>query len=219
MEACRRRGKEQIDAQTPQGGAGEVTKLVLTNSALPLPDLFKPVIFHNLTHLCLECMQPPLTSLEPLRGFVTLKRLVISSNRVKEMPAAAENGDAFVLPNLTQFIAPGNSFSNIDTIKQIGVAFPKLNVLDLAQNPVENDKVFKETAFGNIRELCVLNDHNREGEEMEVLSDSDSDDDAYEEDEYEESSESDSSDGEEEPVHAAGGSSHKRTRDENETTP
>ena len=195
MEAFRRKAREQLQQQVDAAGgdATLVTKLFLSNCALPGDDSLSATRFPNLTSLSLECMKPALASLEPLRQFTGLKSLAINSNRVSAAP-----GDGFSLPKVTRVSAANNKFATLDDVATLAVAFPALEILDLSMNAVEDTGDFRAKAFAALPQLMVLDDADKDGEEVEVADsdeDSDSDDEEGEDEEEESEIDTDSGDG------------------------
>lgn len=164
MEILKKTAAFRVQKQVEGLPVEEVKQLSLSGVPV-LPELWAP--FTHLTHLVLVCMKPKLARLDllGLGTFSALRLLDVSDNAVA-VPAALPS-----VPSLVRLLMPNNRVAEMAEVQRLAVAFPLLEVLDLADNAVDTPDNFA-AVFGALPALVALNCRTRDGTEV-VVEDSD----------------------------------------------
>mgnify|MGYP001559456764 CR=1 FL=1 len=196
----------------------------LTFTGVPWPGLNQPPgwgsDFTSLARLSLVSLRPPLRDVSFLTVFAsTLRRLDLSDNRIEALP---NHSGGFAFPGLVRLLLANNRIARADAIVPALRQCPKLEILELFMNPIAEQPTYRKDIFdamgsvpsstlGALSSLHVIDDHTKDGKEVDVAEDSDdsSDDDSSDDDDDEQgvaSSSDDDSDRSSSGSAAGGGS-------------
>ncbi|KAK7198589.1 hypothetical protein NESM_000821900 [Novymonas esmeraldas] len=172
------RVQKQVEGRQPE----DVAHLSLSGVPV-LPELWAP--YTHLTHLLLVSMKPKLTSLclLGLDRLQSLRLLDVSDNAVSVATAPP------AVPSLVRLLMPNNHIESLAEVLRLSKCFPKLEVLDVADNAVDTPENFS-SVFDAFPMLAALNSRTSDGAEVIV---EESDESSSEEDEDEDDSDSEES--------------------------
>jgi Leucine-rich repeat (LRR) protein len=195
MERLRQQARAELAKQTSGIDPAEVTKLAFTDVPLLDSAELSSALFPKLHTLSLVGMKPALKSAAQLATqFPSLRALDVSDNHIEEIPAG------FTIAGLVRLTLANNRITSTGALAALAAGCPKLEVLDCFMNPVAegSTKAYREGVFALCPALQVLDDHRRDGREVDVESYDGGDEEGEGEDDEEEESSSADDDEEEE---------------------